>query len=78
MSEDGAFLGCVTDNLPDNRQISVPMFAKLCSAICYIREEDKRKQVIPFHTYNLKGKIGSWWKLLFGTPGRKFYSINFC
>jgi len=43
--EDADFLGCVTDHLPDNRLITVPMYAKFCSAICYIKDVEKRKEV---------------------------------
>ena len=59
-SEDGEFLGCVTDTLPDKRNITVPMYAKLCSAICYIRDEDTRKQVntsISVFPWNQKCKV---------------------
>lgn len=38
-SEEGQHVGCVTDRMPDGTFLTLPIYATLCSAMCYENAE---------------------------------------
>lgn len=39
-SEDGQYIGCVTDVLPNHSTLTIPVYANYCSAVCYEKNNE--------------------------------------
>jgi len=45
-SEDGQHVGCVRDRLADGSILTVPMYATMCSAMCYEPDEKSLSKIV--------------------------------
>ena len=45
-SEDGQHVGCIQDKLGDGSIITIPVYATMCSAMCYEPDEGSLKKIV--------------------------------
>ena len=45
-SEDGQHVGCIQDRLGDGSTITIPVYATMCSAMCYEPDEGSLKKIV--------------------------------
>lgn len=45
-SEDGQHVGCIQDRLGDGSVITIPVYATMCSAMCYEPDETSLRKIV--------------------------------